>query len=89
MVYRGDRLLDTEEVMEGEIMREGIFVGVILIIIGLFHIIAPHKVSETIRITYKHSPFIKNNKQLTLRQSFVIFFGIIWMLVGLFVFFKL
>lgn len=69
-------------------MKVKIVIGAILILIGLFHIILPHKVSKTIRTTFKHSPFLKDDKQLTVRPNFIIIFGIIWILLGVFVFVK-
>ena len=64
-----------------------IAISIFLIFLGLFHIIKPRKVSEIIKNAYKYNPLLKNEKQRTSRQTFIIILGIVWVLVGLYVMF--
>ena len=62
-----------------------ITLGVILLLIGFFHIFFPKKSIENIRIAFKHSPIVKDENKWRVRPFFMIIFGIIWVFSGVFV----
>lgn len=62
----------------------GIIGGTILIILGFIHLVSPQKVSRSIRSVYSKSPFVKTERDLSLRRAFITTLGIVWLLLGLF-----
>jgi cadmium resistance protein CadD (predicted permease) len=68
-------------------MQGKIIGGIILIFLGLYLIIKPSTVSTIIKKVYEYSPFLRDEKQRLVRTKFIVFFGIIWILVGLFIMF--
>jgi len=64
-----------------------IIAGIILVILGLCHIIKPNTISMLIKKIYEYNPFLRDEKQRFARTKFILFFGIIWILTGLFVIF--
>ena len=76
-------MLMTSMSTHGDAMKANILMGLVLILIGLIQIIFPDRVSKAFRDSYKHSPLIRNEKQLSVRRGFVRVFGIVWVLVGM------
>jgi len=59
--------------------------GVLLAVLGIVHIFKPNIISNTIISSYSRSPFIKNEAQLYARKGFIKFFGMVWILLGLYI----
>ena len=62
----------------------GIIGGGILIILGIIHLVSPDTISKLIKSVYVKSPFVKNEEALSVRKGFILAFGIVWLLLGLF-----
>jgi hypothetical protein len=72
--------------MEIHLTPGNAIVGSLLLLFGLLHIFVPNAIRKAIRAAYGRSPFIRDQKQLEVRQGYLIAFGITWTFVGLIVF---
>jgi len=61
--------------------------GAILILVGLIHILSPATIQTLVKSVYAKSIFTRKEKDLEARSNFIILFGIIWILLGLFLLF--
>ncbi len=66
-------------------MKSRVIVGIILGFLGLIFILWPHLFTDLMKKYYKNSPIVKDEKQLIARSKFIIIFGIMWVLAGIFV----
>ena len=62
-----------------------LLVGLALIGLGLPHIIAPRKVLKVLKKAYQHNPISRPGDYDATRFLFVRIFGVVWILVGLWV----
>ncbi len=59
-----------------------IIIGILIIIVGLYHIFKYESVLKIIHTSYKNTLFFKDENQLKARKKFMTIFGVIWILLG-------
>ncbi len=65
-------------------LRPKFIFSIFIIIIGTLHVIKPDIVSDIIKKSYKHSPFIKHEADLESRKIFTIIFGVVLISLGIY-----
>jgi hypothetical protein len=60
----------------------GHVIGLLILILGGVHLLFPGKIQRILKASYGDSPFVRNESDLTARDKFLRFFGVIWFLLG-------
>ena len=69
-------------------MKFTLILGILLIIFGVVHICRPTKVHRIFISLNRNNPFLRDEKQRSARPIFIILFGVIWILVGIYIIFQ-
>ena len=64
-------------------MKIQIIPGIIFILFGIFHMVSPSTIQAAIKKVYINSPFVRSEKSLRARSTFIVLLGVTWILMGL------
>ena len=59
-------------------------VGILVIIVGFFHVFRPKQISGVLKDSYRHSPIFKRESDLESRAKFIMILGLVWISLGLY-----